>query len=123
MSKFQIQFKEGIKSSNRLGNLIENPYKVFAASKMSNSVKPLSVVEFTDIFGKKHIIKCANKSKIKEAMVFLSMFKQETNTLKNILSEYPISMGRIPKKFMKELRSELKPLGFSNEFINKVAGY
>jgi len=123
MSKFQIQFNEGIKSSNRLGNLIENPYKVFAASKMSNSVKPLSVVEFTDIFGKKHIIKCANKSKIKEAMVFLSMFKQETNTLKNILSEYPISMGRIPKKFMKELRSELKPFGFSNEFINKVAGY
>ncbi len=123
MSKFQIQFNEGIKSSNRLGNLIENPYKVFAASKMSNSVKPLSVVEFTDIFGKKHIIKCANKTKIKEAMVFLSMFKQETNTLKNILSEYPISMGRIPKKFMKELRSELKPFGFSNEFINKVAGY
>ncbi len=123
MSKFQIQFKEGIKSSNRLGNLIENPYKVFAASKMSNSVKPLSVVEFTDIFGKKHIIKCANKTKIKEAMVFLSMFKEETTTLKNILSEYPISMGRIPKKFMKELRSELKPLGFSNEFINKVAGY
>jgi hypothetical protein len=123
MSKFQIQFNEGIKTSNRLGNLIENPFKNFSASKMSNSVKPLSVVEFTDIFGKKHIIKCANKTKIKEAMVFLSMFKQETNTLKNILSEYPISMGRIPKKFMKELRSELKPFGFSNEFINKVAGY
>jgi hypothetical protein len=123
MSKFQIQFNEGIKTSNRLGNLIENPFKNFSASKMSNSVKPLSVVEFTDIFGKKHIIKCANKTKIKEAMVFLSMFKEETTTLKNILSEYPISMGRIPKKFMKELRSELKPLGFSNEFINKVAGY
>ena len=123
MSKFQIQFNEGIKSSNRLGNLIENPYKVFAASKMSNSVKPLSVVEFTDIFGKKHIIKCANKTKIKEAMAFLSILKADTATLKNILSEYPISMGRIPKKFMKELRSELKPLGFSNEFINKVAGY
>jgi hypothetical protein len=123
MSKFQIQFNEGIKTSNRLGNLIENPFKNFSASKMSNSVKPLSVVEFTDIFGKKHIIKCANKTKIKEAMIFLSMFKEETTTLKNILSEYPISMGRIPKKFMKELRSELKPLGFSNEFINKVAGY
>jgi hypothetical protein len=123
MSKFQIQFNEAIKTSNRLGNLIENPFKNFSASKMSNSVKPLSVVEFTDIFGKKHIIKCANKTKIKEAMVFLSMFKEETTTLKNILSEYPISMGRIPKKFMKELRSELKPLGFSNEFINKVAGY
>jgi hypothetical protein len=83
----------------------------------------MTVVEFTDILGKKHIIKCANKTKMKEAMAFLSILKADTATLKNILSEYPISMGRIPKKFMSELRSELKPLGFSNEFINKVAGY
>jgi hypothetical protein len=62
MSKFQIQFNEGIKTSNRLGNLIENPYKVFSASKLSNSVKPMTVVEFTDFLGKKYVIKCANKT-------------------------------------------------------------
>ena len=83
----------------------------------------MTVVEFTDILGKKHVIKCANKTKMKEAMAFLSIFKSEMATLKQIISEYPISYGRIPKRFMKELRNELKPLGFSNEFINKVAGY
>ena len=60
---------------------------------------------------------------MREAQLFLSIFKSEMATLKSILSEYPVSYGRIPKKFMKELRSELKPFGFSNEFINKVAGY
>ena len=29
----------------------------------------------------------------------------------------------IEKKFLKELRSELKPLGFSNKFINEIAGW
>ncbi len=118
------EFRDFSKSSpSRLAQMIENPFKNFSATKLSNSVKPMTVVEFTDFLGKKYVIKCANKTKMKEAMAFLSIFKQETTTLKNILSEYPISMGRIPKKFMKELRSELKPLGFSNEFINKVAGY
>jgi hypothetical protein len=119
-----LEFRETVKTGgNRLGQLIENPFRNFSASKMSNSVKPMSIVSFTDIFGKVHTIKCANNTKVKEAMAFFSVLKSDTATLKNILSEYPISYGRIPKRFMKELRSELKPMGFSNEFINKVAGY
>jgi len=119
-----LEFRETVKTGgNRLGQLIENPFRNFSASKMSNSVKPMSIVSFTDIFGKVHTIKCANNTKVKEAMAFFSVLKSDTATLKNILSEYPISYGRIPKRFMKELRNELKPLGFSNEFINKVAGY
>jgi hypothetical protein len=118
------EFRDFSKSSpSRLAQMIENPYKVFSATKLSNSVKPLTIVEYKDFFGKKYVIKCANKTKMKEAMAFLSIFKQEMATLKSILSEYPVSYGRIPKKFMKELRSELKPLGFSNVLINKVAGY
>jgi hypothetical protein len=118
------EFRDFSKSNpSRLAQMIENPFRNFSATKLSNSVKPMTVVEFTDILGKKHIIKCANKTKMKEAMAFLSILKQDTATLKQIISEYPISYGRIPKKFMKEFRTELKPLGFSNEFINKVAGY
>ncbi len=118
------EFRDFSKSNpSRLAQMIENPFRNFSATKLSNSVKPMTVVEFTDILGKKHVIKCANKTKMKEAMAFLSIFKSEMATLKSILSEYPVSYGRIPKKFMKELRSELKPYGFSNEFINKVAGY
>lgn len=118
------EFRDFSKSNpSRLAQMIENPFRNFSATKLSNSVKPMTVVEFTDILGKKHVIKCANKTKMKEAMAFLSILKQDTATLKQIISEYPISYGRIPKKFMKEFRTELKPLGFSNEFINKVAGY
>lgn len=118
------EFRDFSKSNpSRLAQMIENPFRNFSATKLSNSVKPMTVVQFTDILGKTHIIKCANKTKMKEAMAYLSILKADTITLKGILSEYPVSYGRIPKKFMKELRSELKPMGFSNEFINKVAGY
>ena len=52
MSKFSIEFKESIKTgSNRLGNLIENPYKVFAPSKMSLGKKTMCIVEI----GRAHV--------------------------------------------------------------------
>lgn len=124
MSKFTIEFKESVKNgSNRLGNLMENPYKVFAASKMSLGKKTMCIVEFTDLFGKKHMIKCSNRKQMLDAQQFLGMFKSESLKVKNILAEYPISFGRIPKKYMSELRSELKQFGFTYSFINKLAGY
>jgi hypothetical protein len=124
MSKFTIEFKESVKNgSNRLSNLMENPYKVFAASKMSLGKKTMCIVEFTDLFGKKHLIKCSNRKQMLEAQSFLGMFKSESLKVKNILAEYPISFGRIPKKYMSELRSELKQFGFTYSFINKLAGY
>jgi len=105
MSKFSLEFRESVKTGgNRLGQLIENPYKNFSASKMSNSVKPLTVVEYTDLMGKVHRIKCANRTQMKEAMLFLSIFKKEAASIKGIISEYPISFGRIPKRFMNPLR-------------------
>jgi hypothetical protein len=124
MSKFNLEFKESIKTGgNRLGQLIENPYKVFAASKMSMGKKTQCIVEFIDLFGKKHMIKCSNRKQMLEAQSFLGMFKSESSKVKNILAEYPISFGRIPKRYMSELRSELKQFGFSYSFINKLAGY
>ena len=124
MSKFTIEFKESVKNgSNRLGNLMENPYKNFAASKMSLGKKTMCIVEFTDLLGKKHIIKCSNRKQMLDAQKFLGMFKSESVKVKNILAEYPISFGRIPKKYMSELRNELKQFGFTYQFINKLAGY
>ena len=58
-----------------------------------------------------------------EAQSFLGIFKTEAVKVKNILAEYPISFGRIPKKYMSELRNELKQFGFTYSFINKLAGY
>jgi hypothetical protein len=124
MGKFTLEFKEQIKTgSNRLGNLIENPYRNFSASKMSSAVKPLTVVQYKDLMGKVHSIRCANRTQMKEAQTFLSIFKTESAKVKEILSEYPVSYGKIPKKFLKELRTDLSKLGFSVKFINKLAGY
>ena len=124
MSKFSIEFKEGIKTgSNRLGNLIENPFKNFAASKMSLGRKTMCVVEYTDLMNKTHRIVCNNRKQMLEAQTFLSIFKKEAATIKGIISEYPVVMGRIPKRFLTELRSELKEYGLSYSFINRLAGY
>lgn len=124
MSTFTLEFRDTVKTGgNRLGQLIENPYKQFSASKMGIGKKTQCVVEFTDLMGKKHIIRCANKTQMIDAQKFLGMFKSESVKVKNIIAEYPISFGRIPKRFMSELRSELKEFGLSYEFINKLAGY
>ena len=124
MSKFNIEFKESIKTgSGRLVSIMENPFKNFAASKMSLGKKTQCIVEFTDLLGKVHRIKCSNRKQMIEAQSFLGIFKTEASKVKGILAEYPIVMGRIPKRFMSELRNELTPLGFSYSFINKLAGY
>ncbi len=124
MSKFSIEFKESIKTGgNRLGQLIENPFKNFAASKMSLGRKTMCVVEYTDLMNKTHRIVCNNRKQMMEAQTFLSIFKKESATIKGIISEYPVVMGRIPKRFLTELRSELKNYGLSYSFINRLAGY
>ena len=124
MSKFNIEFKESIKTGgNRLGQLIENPFKNFAASKMSLGRKTMCVVEYTDLMNKTHRIVCNNRKQMLEAQTFLSIFKKESATIKGIISEYPVVMGRIPKRFLTELRSELKEYGLSYSFINRLAGY
>ena len=123
MSKI-IEFKNWANyGSNPLGQLIENPYKHFAGSKMKRNSKTACVVEFTDLMGRKHIIVCNNRTQMKNAQSFLSIFKSESAKVKNILAEYPIKLGRIPKKYMSELRSELTAMGFTYNFINKLAGY
>jgi preprotein translocase subunit SecA len=124
MSKFNIEFKESVKTGgNRLGQLIENPFKNFAASKMSLGRKTMCVVEYTDLMNKTHRIVCNNRKQMLEAQTFLSIFKKESATIKGIISEYPVVMGRIPKRFLTELRSELKNYGLSYSFINRLAGY
>ena len=123
MSKI-IEFKNWANyGGNRLAELIENPYVHFAASKVKRGSKTACVVEFTDLMNRKHIIVCNNRPQMVEAQKFLSIFKSESAKVKSILAEYPISLGRIPKKFMPELRAELKSLGFTYNFINKLAGY
>jgi hypothetical protein len=88
-------------------------YNNFAASKMSNNPKFEVIVSFTDFLGKTHNIVCRNRKKLAEANQFLKMFKSETVRINSILSEYPVVMGKFPKKYHSEIKRELASAGFS----------
>jgi hypothetical protein len=88
-------------------------YNNFAASKMSNNPKFSVTVEFTDFLGKVHRIVCNNRKKLAEANAFLRMFKTESVKINSILSEYPVVMGKFPKKYHSEIKRELASAGFS----------
>ena len=88
-------------------------YNNFAASKMSNNPKFQVVVSFTDFLGNKHNIVCSNRKKLAEANQFLKMFKAESVKINQILNEYPVVMGKFPKKYHSEIKRELAAAGFS----------
>ena len=88
-------------------------YNNFAASKMSNNPKFQVVVTFTDFMGKTHNIVCKTRKKLAEANQFLKMFKTESVKINQILGEYPVVMGKFPKKYHSEIKRELAGAGFS----------
>jgi hypothetical protein len=92
---------------------IPNPFKNFAASKMSNNPRFEVVVSFTDFMGKTHNIVCKTRKKLAEANQFLKMFKTESVKINQILGEYPVVMGKFPKKYHSEIKRELAGAGFS----------
>jgi len=97
-------------------------YRNFAASKMSQSVKPNSIVEFTDFMGRKHKVAVRNNSELKKQMAFFAMLKKESLTIREIILSYPISMGKVQKKFLAECKRELKAFGLSKRAIDIVLG-
>ena len=88
-------------------------YNNFAASKMSNNPKFEVIVSFTDFLGKTHNIVCRNRKKLAEANEFLKMFKTESVAINKILGEYPVVLGKFPKKYHSEIKRELASAGFS----------
>ena len=97
-------------------------YKNFAASKMSQCVKPNSIVEFTDFMGRKHKVAVRNNTELKKQMKFFAELKKESLTIKEIILSYPISMGKVQKKFLAECKRELKAFGLSKRAIDIVLG-
>ena len=83
-------------------------YKNFAKSKLSDCVKPKSMVEFTDFMGRKHIVAVRNNTELKKQMKFFGMLKKESSTIKQIISSYPIKLGKVEKRFIAECKRELK---------------
>ena len=89
-------------------------YNNFAASKMSNNPKFEVVVTFKDFLGKTHNIVCKSRPALKRANEFLKMFKTESVKINKILSEYPVKMGKFPKKYHSEIKNELTANGFGS---------
>ena len=90
----------------------ENPFKNFSASKMSNNPRFNVLVEYTDFMGNTHRIECKTRKALNSARDFLSIFKAETTAINKILSEYPVKMGKFPKKFHSEIKADLQAAGF-----------
>ena len=95
-------------------------YVNFSATKMSNSVKPNSIVYFKDFMGRQHKVVCRNKPEIKKACEFFSMLKKESAQITRIISQYPMSYGQVTKKFIPEVKAELKGMGLSSKQIENV---
>jgi hypothetical protein len=112
------QFNEGFKKHNTNN---ERPvYLTFAASKMSNAVKPNTVVEFKDFMGRTHKVACRHNGDMKKAMAFFAVLKKESTRINEIIASYPMSYGRIPKKFLSEAKKDLKAIGLSAKAIQIV---
>ena len=111
------QFNEGYKKHQNSERPI---YLNFAASKMSNAVKPNTIVEFTDFRGKKHKVAVRNNTEMKKAMAFFAILKREATNINNIIASFPMSYGRIEKKFIAECKRDLKALGLSGKAIELV---
>ena len=99
----------------------ENPFKTFSASKMSNNPRFNVSVEYTDFLGNTHRIQCKTRKAMLEAQSFLKIFKSEVTAINKILAEYPVKMGKFPKKFHSEIKSDLVASGFGSivKFILK----
>jgi hypothetical protein len=98
-------------------------YKNFAGSKFNIPTKPNSVVEFIDFMGRKHLVQCKNNTEVKKQMKFFADLKKESLTINQIISSYPISMGKVEKKFLKDCRNELKEtLNLTKKQIDLILG-
>ena len=93
---------------------ISNPFKNFAASKLSNNPRFEVIVTYTDFMGKVHNILCNSRPALKRASEFLKMFKTESVAIGKILGEYPVVMGEYPKKYHSEIKRELASAGFGS---------
>ena len=98
-------------------------YRNFAATKLSSAVKPQSIVEFTDFMGRTHKVSVRNNTELKKQMKFFGMLKKESSTIKQIISSYPIKLGKVEKRFLAECKRELKSvLKLTNKQLEIVLG-
>jgi hypothetical protein len=60
---------------------------------------------------------------MREAQEFLSMFKRETSDINAIISEYPMTYGKVDEQFAIDCMSELLAYGLTEPVVEKLIGY
>jgi len=89
-----------------------------AATKLTEKSASGTYVEYTNIFGKKHIIPCRTNKQLKEAMQFLAMFKKEEATIKTICAQYNVKNGRFQNLW--KLKQDLRNAGLTAKAVNRL---
>ena len=97
-------------------------YRNFAASKFNIPTKRNSIVEFKDFMGRTHKVAVRNNTELKKQMKFFAELKKESATIKQIISQYPIKLGKVEKRFIADCKRELKQFGLTKKAIDIVLG-
>jgi hypothetical protein len=97
-------------------------YRNFAASKFNIPTKPNSIVEFKDFMGRTHKVVCKNNTEVKKQMKFFAELKKESLTINQIISQYPMKFGMIEKRFLNEVKKDLRSIGLNKKMIDIVLG-
>lgn len=119
MSKFTNQFNEGYRKHNNTDKPI---YINFAASKISDRVKPNTYVEYKSWNGKVYRVAVRNNTEMRKVMTFFGILKAEATKINQIISEYPIKMGQIEKRFIPAVKRDLRAIGLGTKAIKLVLG-
>ena len=79
----------------------------------------LPVVTYTNMFGKSFYLPYRTKKQYAEIVQFIKLFRNEDITLKRILSDYSVKMGRYvnESKLRKEIKAEF---GFTKSAIDLI---
>lgn len=94
-------------------------YKNIPANTARVSKAGVPVVTYTNMFGKQFNLPYRTKKQYAEIVSFIKLFRQEDITLKRILSDYSVKMGRYVNE--PKLRREIKEaFGFSKSSIDLI---
>lgn len=119
-SRMTNEFNQYTETAYNTGRNEKPVFINFSASKMSQAVKPNTIVEFTDFMGRKHKVVCRNKPEMLKAMKFFSELKKESAAIKRIITDYPLYYGQIDKKFIPAVKRELRALKLTPKAINNI---
>ena len=94
-------------------------YKNVPATKERIIKAGLPVITYTNMFGKVYNLPYRTKKQRSEIVSFIKLFRNEDITLKRILADYSVKMGRYVNE--PKLRREIKEaFGFSKSAIDSI---